>query len=125
MDLSVRIVDAAGAPDPRLTRQFKRDLEREVGPADYPAAPPIPGARGGDLFTAAFVLGVLNAKAVVALVEVLKAWLTRDRTIEIEVEGPGGKARFKAADPHDLEASHIQARIEALLAPRSAPPPAT
>jgi hypothetical protein len=100
--------------------QLKRDLDRHVGDATYQAGPSAPGTRG-DPVTLAFVLALLNAKAVGALVEVLKSYLSRDRTVEIEVEGPGGKVRFKAADPGALKELEMKDRIEAILKPASAP----
>jgi hypothetical protein len=120
MALSVRILDAAGAPDALLMNQLKRDLDRHVGDAAYQAGPSTPGTRG-DPMTLAFVLALLNAKAVVALVEVLKSYLSRDRTVEVELEGPGGKARFKASDPGVLKEMEMKDRIEAILKPASAP----
>ncbi len=120
MALTIRILDDRGEPDRLLMGQLRRDLDRHVGAIDYASGPPADGAKG-DPVIMAFVVAVLNAKAVVALVEVLKAYIARDRSVQIEVEGPGGKARFMAADAHALAKLDIKDRIEAILKPPSDP----
>jgi hypothetical protein len=56
---------------------------------------PVPGTKGG---TTSIVVSVVSAGAFTALVELLRSWLTRDRTRSVKVtfgEGGGGLAGFE------------------------------
>ncbi len=115
MSIRLRILDRQGRPDARALNLLKSDLQSEVGEAEYATAGLQAGGKGEPI-SLAIVLGLLNAKAVAALVGVLRSHLARDESGEIEVSGPGGSVRLKLAKGQSLSDLDVAGYIERALA---------
>jgi hypothetical protein len=87
------IVLYSDAPPERLaalTRDFTRDLSRAgMSPSLNVEAPPS-GARGDPITLGQITLGLVTSGAVVALIECVKAYLTRERSLVVKITKPDG-----------------------------------
>lgn len=87
--LSIEIGEDPGTDDldlDALTRQLRRELlELDVDAVDRARGPAQPGARGGGDLTGVLIVTLSNSTAVVAMIGVLKAWLTRKQGRRIKV----------------------------------------
>jgi hypothetical protein len=75
----------------RITRDLSRDLTRagfSAKPVD--GGPPAPGERGDPVTIGAIALALVTSGAVKALLECLKAYLSRERGLTIKLTRPGG-----------------------------------
>jgi hypothetical protein len=87
--LSIEIGEDPGTDDLDLdasARQLRRELlELDVDAVDRARDPAQPGARGGGELTDVLIVTLSNSTAVVAMIGVLKAWLTRKQGRRIKV----------------------------------------
>ncbi|HEX6376553.1 MAG TPA: hypothetical protein VFZ91_12635 [Allosphingosinicella sp.] len=104
-----------GAPDAAAMARLRREVETMVAPVERPAGSAA-DAKGGLIDVAAFVIAGLSTPAAIALIGVLKAHFARERGTEIEIEGPGGKFRLKAADAGKLDLNEWRSTINRILA---------
>jgi hypothetical protein len=86
------ILEAELAP-PRLdglTRDLMRDLGRAGVPAQPAEAPAGPGERGVMASVGTFVIDQLGGKTAAAVLDVAKAYLTREQSLHISMVKPDG-----------------------------------
>ena len=84
---------AADLPSARiaqLTRDFSRDLARTGIEARLPEASKMPGQKGEIINLGQLALALVTSGAVTALIECLKAYLARDRTLVFKLTRPDG-----------------------------------
>ena len=102
--------------DARWARQVSTllvDLEENAGTVRWRSSP-ARGTKGG---TEAIILALGSAGAITAMVEVIKAWLTRDRSRSLEIvtvdEGPGRRVVTIRGDHIDDKTLHEAIRAVA------------
>jgi hypothetical protein len=113
--LSLSAVDLDDEALQDLTRQFCRDLGDEAGLAASPAAEPAEVGAKGDIEIIGQILikAVGAGGAIVALVNVLKAYVQRRPSLQFEFQRPGGeKLKIKADDLRGDDMSKIVQAIE-------------
>jgi hypothetical protein len=84
---------SASFPESRLaqvTRDLSRDLSRAGISAKPREAPVVEGERGDAALLAEITLGLVSSGAVTALIECLKAYLSRERTLAVKLTRPDG-----------------------------------
>jgi len=74
----------------QITREMSRDLSRAGISAKPVTAPVAPGERGDAVTLAEIALGLVTSGAVTALLECLKAYITRERSLSIKLNHPDG-----------------------------------
>src|SRR5262249_5908110 len=87
------IVLSSDAPPERLaalTRDFTRDLSRAGMSPSMVAEPPSPGARGDAVTLGQITLALVTTGAITALIECVKAYLTRERSLVVKISKPDG-----------------------------------
>ena len=87
------IVLSSDAPPERLaalTRDFTRDLSRAGMSPSVPAEAPESGARGEVVTLGQITLALVTSGAVVALIDCIKAYLTRERSLVVKISKPDG-----------------------------------
>jgi len=87
------IVLSSDAPPERLaalTRDFTRDLSRAGLSPLAPVEPPAAGARGDVVTLGQITLALVTSGAVVALIDCVKAYLTRERSLVVKISKPDG-----------------------------------
>lgn len=99
------------------SENLRLDLEREVGPTEWVRTKAPDGAKSAQelLQAGTIVVSILGTPALVALVSVLKSYIERDRTIEINIEGSGGTTTLKLPESSRLTTGEIQRIIESVL----------
>jgi hypothetical protein len=98
VELSIR-VSSDGAADAEAAERLRAELDETVGDARRPEAAPVPGQKGAGLAEIAqFAVLLASAPAVPKLIEVLGAYLQRDRRLQFEFEGPKGKVKISTPD---------------------------
>jgi hypothetical protein len=89
------IVLSSNAPPERLaalTRDFTRDLSRAGMSPTLPVEPTPSGARGDAITFGQITLALVTSGAVAALIECIKAYLTRERSLIVKITKPDGTA---------------------------------
>jgi hypothetical protein len=84
---------SASIPESRLaqiTQDLSRDLARAGVIAKLVEAPSAPGERGDAVTLGQIALELISSGAVAALIECLKAYLSRERSLTIKLTHPGG-----------------------------------
>ncbi|MDP1752559.1 MAG: hypothetical protein Q8L22_24180 [Reyranella sp.] len=74
----------------KITRDFGRDLSRigiQASPREVPSKP---GERGDATMIGQIALGLITSGAVTALIDCLKAYLTRERSLVVKIGRPDG-----------------------------------
>jgi hypothetical protein len=107
-------------PDARLaqlTRDIARDLSRAGIRARPPEAPSAPGERGDPVTLGVLALAVVNHGAITALLDCLKAYLSRERTLVIKLARPDGIQ--VEVTGHNVGTTAVRAAVEAVAAARS------
>jgi hypothetical protein len=93
MDATATLSLVADVPDVRvaqLMRDLAHDLARTGIEVRPPEAPMVPGQRGDIITFGQLVLDLATSGAVTALIECLRAYLARDRTLAFKVTRPNG-----------------------------------
>lgn len=94
-----------------LTAELLRSIRQETElTAKLPEERGGAGAKGDEISTGVIILAALSSPAVVALLQVLKAYVERKPTLEIELEVPGKKLKIKA---EHLSAGQIEQTMQA------------
>lgn len=97
-----------------------RDLLRELGshlsrlgiPVQPVQQPADPDARGADIFSQ-LAIGVVSGGALVALIDCLKSYLSRDSKIAIELKNADG--RQVSITAQNVDSASIKASLEAVV----------
>jgi hypothetical protein len=87
------IVLSSDAPPERLaalTRGFTRDLSRAGMSPSLNVEPPPSGARGEAIAFGQITLALVTSGAVTALIECVKAYLARERSLVVKITKPDG-----------------------------------
>jgi Effector Associated Constant Component 1 len=96
----------------RLTRHLRRDLSETGISASLVPLPPRPGEKGDVFSLGQLALDLVTGGAVVALIDCLKAYIQRDRTLSFKVERPDG---FRLdVTSHNVASAEVRAALEAL-----------
>lgn len=82
--------DVTGARLAQLTRDLERDLSRSGIRTRPVEAPPIQGEKGEPVTLGVLTLALITHGAVTTLVECLKAYLSRERTLTFKFTLPNG-----------------------------------
>ena len=82
--------DLPGERIAQLTRDFKRDLSSMGIQVLSIEASPLPGERGEPVTLGVLTLALITHGAVTALIECLKAYLSRERTLSIKLTRADG-----------------------------------
>jgi hypothetical protein len=109
-----------GIPDARLA-QLTRDLERDLSRAGIqtrPAGAPLaPGERGDPITLGVLVLALITSGAVTAMIECLKAYLSRERTLIIKLmHADGTQVEITA---RNVNTPAVREVLEAMASARS------
>jgi hypothetical protein len=87
-DASLTLSLSADIPDARLA-QLTRDLERDLSRAGIQArpveTPPVPGEKGEPVTLGVLALALITHGAVTAVIECLKAYISRERALTIRL----------------------------------------
>jgi hypothetical protein len=110
----------SGIPDARLA-QLTRDLERDLSRAGIRArpveAPPVPDQKGEPITLGVLALALITSGAVTALIECVKAYLSRERTLTIKfARADGTQAEVTA---RNVDTSAVREALEAMASTRS------
>jgi len=116
--LTVRL--SAEIPDTRLA-QLTRDLERDLSRAGIRAqpaeVPPIPGEKGEPITLGVLVLALVTSGTVKVLIECIKTYLSRERTLTIKVARADGVQVELTSRNVDTPA--VREALEAMASARS------
>jgi hypothetical protein len=89
------IVSLSGELSPErlasLTRDLNRNLSRAGVPASLVAQPPSAGERGDAVTIGQIALGLISGGALTAVIECLKAYFVRERTLVVKLTRPDGQ----------------------------------
>jgi hypothetical protein len=87
-DASLTLSLSADIPDARLA-QLTRDLERDLSRAGIQArpveTPPVPGEKGEPVTLGVLALALITHGGVTAVIECLKAYISRERALTIRL----------------------------------------
>ena len=97
----------------QTTRDLQRDLTRSAVPAHAIEAPSRPGEKGDAFSFGQLALDLVTSGAVTALVECLKAYLARDRTLSFTLKRPDGTDLEVMS--HNIDTSELCAELRAFV----------
>lgn len=112
---SLTVTLCADIPDARLaqlTRELERDLSRAGIQARPVDAPPAPGKRGEPITLGVIVLALVTSGTVKALIECVKAYLSRERALTIKVARADG-AQIEITS-RNVDAPAVREALEAM-----------
>jgi len=120
-DASLTVSLSAHIPNARLA-QLTRDLERDLSRAGIHARPveasPVPGEKGEPITLGVLALALVASGTVKALVECIKAYLSRERALTIKfVRGDGAQVEVTA---RNVDTPAVREALDALVSARSA-----
>ena len=97
MELRIRVTSEGGRAEADLAEELQLELNQTVGDARRVEGVRAPGAKGGGLPEAAQIaVALLSIPAIPKLVDLIGAYLQRDRRTEFEFEGPHGRVKISA-----------------------------
>ena len=110
----------ANLPDARLAR-LTRDLERDLSRAGVQARPveasSVPGERGEPITLGVLALALISHGAVTALIQCLKAYLSREPALIIKLTRPDGT--HIEVNARNVDAPAVREALEAAASIRS------
>lgn len=116
--LTLRLTaDLADERIAQLTRDLERDLSRAGIRARTVETPPIPGERGEPITLGVLALAFITGGSVKAMIECLKAYLSRERTLNITLTRADG-ARVEVT-AHNVDTPAVRETLEMVSTPRS------
>jgi hypothetical protein len=118
-DASLTVSLSADLPDARLA-QLARELERDLSRAGIQArpveVPPVPGEKGEPITLGVLALALVTSGTVKALIECIKAYLSRERTLTIRITGAGTPVEVTA---RNVDTPAVHEALEAVASARS------
>jgi hypothetical protein len=120
MELALFPTSPGAQAHDQLVEQLLADLAREVGPAKFSEGQPPPNAKSDALVSGAGIaVAILSAPAVLRLMDLLKAYLIRDRKLILRLQTDDGEFELDAANISTGELENIsQKLIAAFQAPK-------
>jgi Effector Associated Constant Component 1 len=119
-DASLTLNLSADIPDARLA-QLTHDLERDLSRAGIGARPlealSVPGQRGEPITLGVLVLALVTSGAVKAMIECVKAYLSRERALTIKFAREDGTQVEVTAQ--NVDAPAVREALEAMASTRS------
>lgn len=107
-------------PDARLA-QLTRELERDLSRAGIQARPveasAAPGERGDPVTLGVLALALVSSGAVTALIECLKAYLSREHALTIKLTRPDGTQ--VEVTGHNVDTPTVREVLDATVSARS------